>query len=537
MSQATTMADRSESGTEDPPWAAKGADALAAFDRDIGLQLRQLQLSSLLISFGLHLTLGFLLVKGFTSPAFDKGPGDDVLKGEAAAIAVEIVTADDLPWPARHPERQTEARKTLPVDQDSPGAPAIADEPPSPPQSAAAQEATAPPQPATTAAAEPSAGPQIDSHRAVVQAGGNATMFSAYLGAVHARIERTNQPPHANRRHGSCPVRGHQLRRAAIAGDRDIIGLTHSRRCCPCIAAARRPVSADAGRRRRAVSRVDDAVSFSGEVSVPPEWNPYSPHTALPAGILQMALIAANALKRRGGHPDKHHSIVVDCTDHAPVAALASCSELRPQSFAGQTGQHCRLPAGARKERHCSIDRFMTATRPCSARNDRQALTVRGVSHRFGRTLALDDVSLDGAARWVRGAARPRTAPASRHCSRSSPGSTTTSAAKSKFSGTTCAASRWRRCPARRGVPEPHPRHRPQSHPEPRLSCRPARHPPAPGAGARGRNARRSWGSQSVPATRCACCRAGRRGGSRSPAHCCIARPACCSTRRRSVST
>ena len=36
----------------------------------------------------------------------------------------------------------------------------------------------------------------------------------------------------------------------------------------------------------------------------------------------------------------------------------------------------------------------MTATRPCSARNDRQALTVRGVSHRFGRTLALDDVSL-----------------------------------------------------------------------------------------------------------------------------------------------
>jgi ABC-2 type transport system ATP-binding protein len=36
----------------------------------------------------------------------------------------------------------------------------------------------------------------------------------------------------------------------------------------------------------------------------------------------------------------------------------------------------------------------MTATAACSANKDRQALVVRGVSHRFGRTLALDNVSL-----------------------------------------------------------------------------------------------------------------------------------------------
>jgi periplasmic protein TonB len=191
------MGDRSEDGPEDPPWVAKGPDALAAFDRDIGQPQLQLQLPSWLISFGLHLTLALLLVKGSANPAFDKGAGDDVLKDEAAAIAVEMVTTDELPWLAGHSEHQTEVRKPLAADPEAPGVAAVADEPTSPPQSAAAQEATAPPQPATTAAAEPSAGPQIEPHRAVDLVGGNASMFSAYLGVVHAKIERTKVNPHS----------------------------------------------------------------------------------------------------------------------------------------------------------------------------------------------------------------------------------------------------------------------------------------------------------------------------------------------------
>ena len=61
--------------------------------------------------------------------------------------------------------------------------------------------------------------------------------------------------------------------------------------------------------------------------------------------------------------------------------------------------------------------------------------------------------------------------------------------------------------------------------------------------GIRGREARkrtrarsRSSGLPTAPARRCATCRAARRGASRSPARCCIGPPCCCSTSRRSGS-